>query len=165
MKRPRVKLRRLRPTDAEFLLALLTQQSWVDNIGDRGVRNAHAARGYLTRRIDAQFAEFGFGMYGIELCDEATLVGIAGLVKRASLPDPDLGFALLDRYSGRGLACDASMMVLEEARALGLKRLMAITSPKNVRSMAVLERLGFALEGEEQAAEGGVRVLRYSRNL
>jgi hypothetical protein len=34
----RIGLRLAQPADAAFLLRLLNQRSWVDNIGDRGVR-------------------------------------------------------------------------------------------------------------------------------
>ncbi|HEX8778520.1 MAG TPA: GNAT family N-acetyltransferase, partial [Rhodanobacter sp.] len=59
----------------------------------------------------------------------------------------DLGFAFLQRYRGRGYAREAAEATLAHARnALGLKRILAIVSPGNDRSIALLEKLGFSYE-------------------
>ena len=83
-------------------------------------------------------------------------VGLVGLVKRDYLPEPDLGFALLDAYAGRGLAYEAACAVLSLARARKLTRLLAITDPDNRRSIALLQRLGFELEAV-QVVPGGTK--------
>jgi RimJ/RimL family protein N-acetyltransferase len=191
----RLRLRRLRYADAPFLLELLNQPSWLEFIGDRNVRSAAQADDYLAQRIDAQFDRYGFGMWGVALRaaqspltggsvagqramhrqaigqpdmgqpNMGQLIGLVGLVKRDYLPEPDLGFALLDAYAGHGLAHEAACAVLPLARALGLKRLLAITDPDNHRSIALLQRLGFQLEGL-QAVPGGTKLVqRYSRAL
>jgi RimJ/RimL family protein N-acetyltransferase len=191
----RLRLRRVRATDAAFLLELLNQASWREFIGDRNVRSAAQAQDYLAQRIDAQFDRYGYGLWAVELRAEETPVvrqptmgqpvmgqpvmgqpvmgqpvmsqpiGLVGLVKRDYLPEPDLGFALLDAYAGRGLAYEAAGAVLPLARARGLKRLLAITDPDNRRSIALLHRLGFELEGL-QAVPGGTKpVQRYSKAL
>ena len=156
----RLRLRRLSPPDAAFLVELLNQRSWIDFIGDRGVRTRAQASTYLTERIDSQFEKFGFGMWGMELRHEAQLIGLVGLVKRDFLPEPDLGFALLDRYAGQGYAFEAASAVLPLAAALGYTRLLAITLPGNHRSINLLERLGFVLEATELPPDGGERASR-----
>jgi [ribosomal protein S5]-alanine N-acetyltransferase len=157
----RLKLRRLQATDADFLLELLNQRSWIEFIGDRGVRTSAQACIYLTERVDAQFERYGFGMWGVELRDEPRLIGLVGLVKRDFLPDPDLGFALLDRYAGQGFAFEASGAVLSVARERGLTRLLAITQPDNERSIALLLRLGFELDESPPVTGDGKPVQRY----
>jgi len=159
----RLKLRRLLPGDAAFILELLNQPGWLEFIGDRGVRTLGHASDYLAQRIDAQFERYGYGMWGVELLQEPQLVGLAGLVKRDLLPEPDLGFALLDRYAGRGFAFEAATAVLTLAQASGLKRLLAIVQADNRRSISLLGRLGFELEGSQ--AGSGPPVLRYCRAL
>lgn len=166
----RVRLRRLHTADAAFLLELLNQPSWLEFIGDRNVRSAAQARDYLVQRIDAQFERYGYGMWGVELRVHAPLmtgqpVGLVGLVKRDYLPEPDLGFALLDAYAGRGLAYEAACAVLPLARARGLTRLLAITDPDNRRSIALLHRLDFELEGAQAVPGSTQLVQRYSRVL
>ena len=159
----RLRLRRLHAADAGFLVELLNQRSWIDFIGDRGVRTPAQATIYLAERIDSQFEKFGFGMWGAELRGEREIIGLVGLVKREFLPDPDLGFALLDRYAGRGYAFEAARAVLSIAAALGQKRLLAITRPGNRRSIDLLERLGFALDTTAPQPEGREPVLRFAR--
>jgi RimJ/RimL family protein N-acetyltransferase len=186
----RVRLRRLHTADATFLLELLNQPSWLEFIGDRNVCSAAQARDYLVQRIDAQFARYGYGMWGVELREHAPPVmsqpamgeavtgqpmigqpamgqpiGLVGLVKRDYLPEPDLGFALLDPYAGGGLAYEAACAVLPLARARGLNRLLAITDPDNRRSIALLHRLGFELEGAQTVPGSTQPVQRYSRAL
>jgi len=161
----RLRLRRLQPADAGFLLELLNQRSWIEFIGDRGVRTLEQARTYLNERVDAQFERYGFGMWGVELRENPCLIGLAGLVKRDLLPEPDLGFALLDRHAGRGLAFEAASAVLSLARSLGLKRLLAITQPDNRRSIGLLQRLGFELEAVPLLAGDGAPVQRYFKAL
>jgi ribosomal-protein-alanine N-acetyltransferase len=158
----RLKLRRLHAADADFLLELLNQPSWLEFIGDRGVRNSAQAGDYLAQRVDAQFERYGYGMWGVELCQAPRLIGLAGLVKRDFLPAPDLGFALLDGYTGQGLAFEAANAVLQLAHTLGLERLLAITRADNRRSISLLLRLGFQLEASQPDAEP---VQRYSRAL
>jgi len=159
----RLRLRRLSAADVPFLIELLNQQSWIDFIGDRGVRTPVQASTYLTERIDSQFEKYGFGMWGAELRHEPRLIGLVGLVKRDFLPDPDIGFALLDRYAGQGYAFEAASAVLPIASALGIRRLLAITVPGNRRSIDLLERLGFALDTTAPQTGNGERVLRFSR--
>jgi len=181
----RLRLRRLRKADTAFLLELLNQPSWLEFIGDRNVHSAAQADDYLAQRIDAQFDRYGFGMWGVELRagqpplahlpvagqraighpGMGQLIGLVGLVKRDYLPEPDLGFALLDAYAGHGLAHEAACAVLPLARARGLKRLLAITDPDNHRSIALLHRLGFQLEGPHTPPGGTKLVQRYSRDL
>jgi len=161
----RLKLRRLDQTDAPFLLELLNQPSWIEFIGDRDVRTVAQAHEYLARRIDAQFERYGYGMWGVELRQESRLAGLAGLVKRDFLPEPDLGFALLDQYVGKGLAYEAAAAVLPLARAHGLTRLLAITTPGNHRSIDLLRRLGFELEASQAVPGSSASAQRYSRML
>jgi RimJ/RimL family protein N-acetyltransferase len=161
----RLKLRRLHSGDAAFLLELLNQSSWIEFIGDRGVRTLMQAGDYLTQRIEAQFDRYGYGMWGMELPQQSQLAGLAGLVKRDFLPEPDLGFALLDRYAGQGFAFEAATAVLSLARRRGLGRLLAITVSGNQRSIRLLQRLGFELEAAQTVPGEGAPVMRYSKAL
>ena len=50
-------------------------------------------------------------------------------------------------YCGRGYAYEAGMAVLGLAPALGLPRVLAITSPGNVASNGLLRKMGMRFEG------------------
>jgi ribosomal-protein-alanine N-acetyltransferase len=147
---PRLRLRVARPDDAAFMLKLLNQPSWIRGIGDRNVHTLDAAAGYIEARMLEPLRKLGFGMYVVELKATGAAVGLCGLVKRDTLPDPDIGFALLDEHGGQGYAAEAARAVLAHARGpLKLGRLLAITTPANERSARVLEKLGFVFEGRK----------------
>ena len=159
----RLLLRRARPADAAFMLKLLNQASWIRNIGDRGVRTLEDAERYIDARMLEPFRTLGYGMAVIELRATREPVGLCGLVKRDTLPDPDIGFALLDEHSGRGYALEAAAAVVRHAReTLKIPRLLAIVSPSNERSGRVLEKLGFQLEAAPHVTPAGERLNLYS---
>lgn len=151
----RLVLRRLCEDDHAFLLDLLNQPSFVRFIGDRGVRTADQARKYVRDGPLASYARHGFGLLCVELRRGGAPIGICGLLKRDVLVDPDLGFAFLPDYWGRGYAQEAAQAVLAAARdRLGLRRVAAITQPDNAASIRLLEKLGFAGQDTVGLSEG-----------
>jgi len=142
----RLSLRELELTDADFILELLNEAAFLRFIGDKGVRNAADARDYIRNGPIHSYRRHGFGLYAVCLTD-GTPSGICGLVKRDGLADPDVGFAFLSRHRAKGYAVESAAAVLAHARqALGLQRIVAITSPENSGSIAVLERIGLRFE-------------------
>ena len=94
---------------------------------------------------------------------DAEPLGLCGLFKRDSLPLPDLGYGLATRHAGQGYAREAARACLAYAqRVLGRDELLAITSPTNGPSMALLQDLGFVREGERVVILRGsqVRIVR-----
>ena len=134
--------------DDAFILRLLNEPSFIDNIADRGVRTLEGARAYLSNGPIASYAANGFGLWRVALGDGCPPIGMCGLIRRAGLADVDLGYALLPEYTGQGYAVEAARAALDFGRvALGLGRIIAIVSQTNSRSARVLEKLGFGREG------------------
>lgn len=143
----RLVLRRLSLDDAEFILELVNEPSWLRYIGDRGVRTIEDARQYLLTGPLASYQQFGFGLYLIEEKESGVPVGICGLLKRETLDDVDVGFALLPQFWRRGYAFESAAAVLQHGKDdFGLRRIVAITSPDNHGSIHLLEKLGFRFE-------------------
>ena len=93
------------------------------------------------------YARLGFGFRVIEINGSPTPIGICGMAKRPYLDDPDIGFALLPEYCGRGYAFEAAQGVLSNARTtLGLSRIVATTRPDNQRSASLLRKLGLTFK-------------------
>ncbi|MDB5963491.1 MAG: family acetyltransferase, partial [Massilia sp.] len=88
----------------------------------------------------------GFSLYLVERKSDGAAIGMCGLIKRETLQDVDLGYAYLPEYAGQGYASEAAAGVLAHARQLGLTRVVAITSPGNEASDAVLRRVGMRFE-------------------
>ena len=143
----RLVLRRLTLNDAPFIVELLNEPSFLRFIGDRGVRDLQTARQYLLKGPIASYEKHGFGLNLVFLKDSGDPIGICGLLKRDTLPDVDVGFAFLPAHWRKGYAAESAAAVLALGRrAFGLKRIVAITSPDNVASIAVLEKIGLKFE-------------------
>ena len=143
----RLVLRRLAIDDAEFIVELLNQPSFLRYIGDKEVRNNADAVRYIQGGPLASYERFGFGLYLVELKETGVPMGICGLLKRDSLPDVDVGFAFLPSYWSQGYAFEAAAAVMTYGRdVLGLRRIVAITSPDNEGSIRLLEKLGLRFE-------------------
>jgi RimJ/RimL family protein N-acetyltransferase len=140
---PRLALRELEFGDGEFILELLNEAGFLRHIGDKGVRSVADARDYILKGPMDSYARNGFGLYAACLSD-GTPIGICGLVRREGLDHPDVGFAFLERYWSKGYAVESAAAVLAHAeKALNLEHIVAITSPGNAKSIAVLKRIGF----------------------
>lgn len=82
--------------------------------------------------------------------DELAVLGVCTLsnIVRGVFQAAHLGYALDHRAVGRGLMTEALTAVTRHAFAvMGLHRIMANYMPTNVRSAALLRRLGFVPEG------------------
>jgi RimJ/RimL family protein N-acetyltransferase len=146
MRTSRLDLRELDSGDAEFILELLNEPGFIRFIGDKGVRTLADARDYIHHGPRDSYSRNGFGLYAACLLD-GTPIGICGLVKREGLNDPDVGFAFLSRYWSSGYAVESAAAVLAHARdTLRIERVVAITSPDNWSSIAVLEKIGLKFE-------------------
>jgi ribosomal-protein-alanine N-acetyltransferase len=144
----RLVLREVVEDDAAFMLELLNSPGFLENIGDRGVRDEDQARAFIEQRMRASYRDNGFGLWAAVQKSDNTPVGLAGLVKREGLETPDVGYAFLQIVWGRGYAQEAAAAVLAHARGpLGIPKLAAITSPENFASMAVLRKIGFTFHG------------------
>lgn len=138
-------------SDVAFMHRLLNEPSFLRNIGDRGVRSLEDAHAYLLKGPVASYAANGFGLYRMQAKSNGVTVGTCGLVKRATLEDADLGYALLPEFCGMGYAIEAASAVLAHGHgALGLLRVLAITNPDNTASIRVLEKLDFRFENMVQ---------------
>jgi ribosomal-protein-alanine N-acetyltransferase len=143
----RLGLRHLESADAPFIVELLNEPSWLKYIGDKAVRTVRDAQRYIEDGPVAMYARLGFGLYLVELKERSESLGVCGLIKRDTLPDVDLGFALLSRFWGNGYAYESAAAVVSYAkRHLRMDRIVAITTPTNVASGKLLLKLGFALE-------------------
>jgi len=143
----RLILRRLSTADAQFILELLNDPSFLRFIGDKGVRTLEDARSYVLNGPVRSYETFGFGMYLATLKDSSAPIGICGLLKRDTLQDVDIGFAFLPGYRGKGYASEAAQATLIHGKkGYGLSRIVAVTNPDNEASIGLLEKLGFKFE-------------------
>ncbi len=152
----RLILRRLAVEDAEFILRLLNEPSFLRFIGDKDVRTVDDARNYILNGPVNSYERFGFGLYLTELKATQVAIGICGLLKRDSLENVDVGFAFLPEFWKRGYAFESAAAVMAYGRnTLGLDRIVAITSPGNDESIKVLVKLGLKFERTIKLSKDG----------
>jgi RimJ/RimL family protein N-acetyltransferase len=143
----RLILRRFNVDDAEFILKLVNEPSFLRYIGDKKVRNVEDARQYILKGPVASYERNQFGLNLVELREVQTPIGMCGLLKREELSSPDIGFAFLPEFWNQGFALEAATAVLQDARErLRLERILAITSLDNDASIKLLQRLGFTFD-------------------
>ena len=143
----RLTLREFTADDAAFILELLNEPAFIQNIADRGVRTLDDARDYIENGPRASYARNGFGLWRVGLKESDEPVGMCGLIRRDVLEDVDIGYAILERHWGRGYAYEAAAAVLNYGHnVLNIKRIIAITAPDNIASSRLLEKLGLRFD-------------------
>jgi RimJ/RimL family protein N-acetyltransferase len=156
----RLRLRRLGHDDLRFLIALLNDDQFVRFVGDRGVRTLDDARHFLDYAVVDSYRRYGFGPYLVLSRTDGARVGLCGLYRRDYLTVPDLGYALLAKYRGLGLAGEAARLVLDYGRRhCGVDLAIGIVDPDNHRSAAVLRACGMSHRGAIRSQGAGAGLL------
>ncbi|KAA5827620.1 GNAT family N-acetyltransferase [Algibacter amylolyticus] len=134
--------------DAPFFLELVNSPNWIKYIDDRNTKTVKAAEERIQDGHLKSYQSTGFGFYKLLLKAENNKpIGTCGLIKRDTLDDVDIGFAMLPDYEGIGIGYEASKEVIKLAKQqFKLKRLVAIINPDNKKSIKLIEKLGFTFE-------------------
>ncbi|NRB46632.1 MAG: GNAT family N-acetyltransferase [Saprospiraceae bacterium] len=162
----RLILRQFSLEDDAFIVELLNSPGWLAYIGDRGVKTLTDARAYLVGGPMASFETHGFGLAMVALRETGEGIGMCGLIKRDSLPDVDIGYALLPAFTGQGYAFEIASATVDHAREQhGLRRLLAITDQENVASIKLLKKLGMQLVQEVQLRPDDIMLYLFGMDL
>lgn len=127
-------------TDEHFILELLNEPQFINNIGDKNVRSLADARDYMEKGPLTCQQQNGFSLMTVKL-KTGELIGLCGLLKRDELQYPDLGYAYLAKYFRRGYGYEAAAGVLKHFHHI--RPMLAITSEENFASKQLLQKLGF----------------------
>ena len=162
----RLTLRPFTLRDAEFILELVNEPSFIQNVGDRGVRTTSAAEQYLENGPISSYAKNGFGLLAVTLNETGQPIGMCGLIKREALEDVDIGYAFLPRFWLKGYAFKSAQAVMKYAKEVaGLKRVVAIVDPANVPSIRLLEKIGMTFEKMVRLSEDDIDLKLFAINL
>ena len=141
----RLLLRNLRVSDSPFVYKLLNSPTWLQQIGDRNVRTLDDAVDYIRHSPSRSYGKSKYGLKAVLLRDSNTPIGVCGLIQRDYLTQPDLGFAFLPEYAGKGYGHEASVAILSQP---GIRwPVYAMTGQDNQASQGLLKKLGFHEEG------------------
>lgn len=156
---PRLRFAPVTDADDDFLVALLNDPDFIRHIGDRQVRDAAGARAWLAAGPRASYEKHGMGLWRVSRKDDDVPLGLCGLVVRAELPGPDLGYAFLPAARGQGIAREAAAATVAHAfGTLGLPRLLAIVTEANTASIRLLESLGLVQVGHHDTGSERLRL-------
>ena len=114
-----------------------------------------------VRDSAGRFERCGVGLWLAHPRETGDVVGFCGLLDIPSVhPQPQLVYAMFERFTGQGYATEMARASIAEARRhSGFNTIVASVDEVNVASVRVLEKLGFRRAGRHPGAFGDVLVL------
>jgi ribosomal-protein-alanine N-acetyltransferase len=164
----RLLLKRLHPSDAESLFAILADEELTRFYDDEAFTQISQAREQIEAWASAFDARRAI-RWGIARRDTDTVVGTCGYYgfhgwhRRASI-----GYELARSHWRQGIMTEALDAIIGFGfRKVGLNRIQAVMMPRNEGSAMLLEKLGFRREGvlreyENWGNKGHVDLLMFS---
>jgi len=141
---PRLRLRQWREADRAPFAALNADPAVMEFFPAPLERAASDA---MVDSFSAQIAERGWSNWAVEVRDSGAFIGFVGLtIPRRVLPcSPcvEIGWRLARAHWGQGYASEAAREVLAVGfDRIGLAEIVSLTALLNLRSRAVMERIG-----------------------
>jgi RimJ/RimL family protein N-acetyltransferase len=99
----------------------------------------------------------GIGLLAVERREDGAFLGMCGLHHFHAYPDEvEIGFRFAREHWGHGYCTEAAIAWLDHGFGpLELPRVISITEPENIRSLAVMRRLGMTFDHEAELEDGG----------
>ncbi|PMH00836.1 GNAT family N-acetyltransferase [Vibrio lentus] len=162
----RLRLRMITPQDAAFIQRLYGSEDFLRYIGDKEITDTDKAVEYIENNILKMHQEKGVCLLVVEIKDSSTPIGVCGLIKRDNLESHYIGYGFVPEVYGQGFALEAAQAIIEEAKHnADIDHLVAITTSDNIRSIALLTKLGFVFERVEETINEGVNLNLYGLSL
>ena len=140
---PRLRLRTFRPDDLPLYAALNSDPEVVRFLGGPLSRDESDA---IAEYAQGLHAREGIGLLAVERAEDGVFVGMCGLHHVTDwYPDIEVAWRLARTHWGHGYATEAAAAWLRHGfTTLDLPRVISIADrePPNVRSIAVMRRLG-----------------------
>lgn len=154
LRTPRLVLRTYREDDLPPYAALNAHPKVAEMLG-----------GPLTRAESDDIAEWAqerwekerLGLLAVERISDGRFLGMCGLHHLRDRPhDTEVGWRLAYEHWGHGYATEAATGWLDYGfDVLGLPRIISVTDEPNVRSLAVMKRLGLTFLENDQITDNG----------
>jgi RimJ/RimL family protein N-acetyltransferase len=153
--------------DAPLFLKIMNSPEWLDYVGDRNINSIEDAENHLKEKVLISYDENGFGAYKVILKEPKDIsIGVVTLFKRKEMEHVDIGFAFLQEYYAKGYGYESASEVMKLGKEqYKIKRLTGITSPRNIASQKLLEKLGMKLEKRVNPWDEPEELLLYAKNL
>lgn len=140
----RLRLRRWREEDREPFAAINADERVMELLAGTLTRARSDA---FLEEMEAHFDAHGYGLWALELRESGELIGLTGLNTVAFeahfTPAVEVGWRLAHLFWGHGYASEAAGAALRFGfERAGLEEIVSMTSVPNVRSQAVMRRVG-----------------------
>lgn len=149
----RLKFRRFLESDADNLFALDSDPEVMRHLG--GPISDPEKNREALKRIIAKYELWGkYGAWVAELKSTGEFVGWFSLKPLPGFNDIEIGYRLMRRHWGQGLATEgASRMARVGFEEFKLEKIVAVTAPANFPSQKVLKKIGMKYLGERDSQE------------
>ncbi|RYY25684.1 MAG: N-acetyltransferase [Sphingomonadales bacterium] len=141
METERLVLRPRRPDDAEALHEIYSDERLMHYWS----HGPHATLEETRTRMADKSPDWR--CWSITRHGDDTAIGFVAAGEKRQGNVTEIGYALARAHWGSGFAAEAVTRMVEQIFAEGQRRVFADTDPDNTASRALLERLGFKLEG------------------
>jgi RimJ/RimL family protein N-acetyltransferase len=148
---PRLILRGWRESDLEPFAALNSDPRVLEFLPRALTRDESDA---FVGHIQDGFAQRGYGWWAVEAKESGEFAGFVGLnvpsFHASFTPCVEIGWRLLPDHWGHGYATEGARAALDFGfGSAGLPEIVSFTVPENVRSRAVMERIGMRRDPAE----------------
>jgi RimJ/RimL family protein N-acetyltransferase len=145
---PRLRLRTFRADDLPLYAAMNADREVVEFLG--GMPLSRDQSDAIAEYAQGLHAREGIGLLAVERAADSVFLGMCGLHHvTAWYPDIEVAWRLARRHWGFGYATEAAAAWLRHGfTSLGLPRIISIADrdPPNIRSIAVMRRLGMVFD-------------------
>ena len=140
----RLILRMWRESDAEIFAAINQDEKVIEFLP--GSLSLFDAQNFIAG-ANSHFKKYGFGLWAATLKETKELIGFVGLnvpdFESNFMPCVEIGWRLSSKHWKKGYAHEAAMEVLLVGfKNFHLKEIVSFTVPQNLRSIAVMEKIG-----------------------
>jgi [ribosomal protein S5]-alanine N-acetyltransferase len=142
----RLLIRTWMASDAERVEKMFADREVMRYIGTGGPWAPERTRELIGVMIE-RYERSGVGVWPVVLKADSTVIGECGLQPLPGSTDVEIAYLFDKPYWGAGYAYEAACAVLEWGfNQHGLQRIVAVVSPENARSIALINRLGMRFE-------------------
>lgn len=138
----RLRLRHFTHDDLQIMWVLSTDPA-VIKYADTPARDMEEVRQRLEQGPLADYKEYGYGRFAVELKETGRVIGFCGIKYLTEIDLNEVGYRYLKEYWGMGIGTEAAQACVGFARDdLKIEKLIALIIPENIGSIRVAEKLG-----------------------
>lgn len=157
----RLKFRRYRDDDFDYLFSLLSDSAMVRYIGDGNIKDGKETATFLEWIYSTYSVGSDMGLMIIVRKDDQSLIGHAGLVPQMidGVEELEIGYWVSRKNWGKGYATEAALALRDYGLInLDKNRLISLIQPKNMASKRVASKIGMNFDKEVILGDQNVHV-------